>query len=336
MLEDIGKNNNPNNNNNNKTILLLITDNIEHYQQQFNNYIINNYKITLVNWNDILNLDKNSDCDIKHKNPKLVILDISTTVVEGAKFNKLTTIMGEIRKTFSDKRIFFILPSESVRENFLSMGICAKEDIRIQPFSIFDVIDLISITKKKERLDRLELKDHSMHTYSSPEDKIKDAIKFLKIGIKNNQKTLILLDKNIQESYLKAQMDLHDLDTSKLQDNGLLKVIYSEEYYLSFNQKDNNKINTVTVDNEKIHEKCANLVDQAINKEGKKGLRIFAMMDCFFEYGLVDELLEYECGLSPKFNKPQLGICAYNNKHISQLSKDQIRKLILTHSRVWI
>ena len=335
MLEDIGKNNNPNNNNN-KTILLLVTDNIEHYQQQFNNYIINNYKITLVNWNDILNLDKNSDCDIKRKNPKLVILDISTTVVEGAKFNKLTTIMGEIRKTFSDKRIFFILPSEYVRENFLSMGICAKEDIRIQPFSIFDVIDLISITKKKERLDRLELKDHSMHTYSSPEDKIKDAIKFLKIGIKNNQKTLILLDKNIQESYLKAQMDLHDLDTSKLQDNGLLKVIYSEEYYLSLNQKDNNKINTVTVDNEKIHEKCANLVDQAINKEGKKGLRIFAMMDCFFEYGLVDELLEYECGLSTKFNKPQLGICAYNNKHISQLSKDQIRKLVLTHSRVWI
>jgi hypothetical protein len=131
-------------------------------------------------------------------------------------------------------------------------------------------------------------------------------------------------------------MDLHDLDTSKLQDNGLLKVTYSEEFYLSFNQKDNNKINTVAVDNEIIHEKCANLVDQAINKEGKKGLRIFAMMDCFFEYGLVDELLEYECGLSPKFNKLQLGICAYNHKHISQLSKDQIRKLVLTHSRVWI
>ena len=326
MLEDIG--------NNNKTIL-LVTDNIQNYQQQFNNYNINNYKITLVNWNDILNLNTNSDYDIKRKNLELVILNISTVVLEDAKFNKLTTTMGKIKKTFSDKRIFFILQSESLIENFLSMGICTKEDIRIQPFSIFDVIDLISITKKKERLDRLQLKDHSMHTYSSTEDKIKDAIKFLKIGIENNQKTLILLDKNIQESYLKSQMELHDLDTSKLQNNGLLKVTYAEEYYLSFNQKDN-KINTVVVDNEKIHEKFANLVDQVIKKEGRNGLRIFAMMDCFFEYGLVDELLDYECYLSPKFDKPQVGICAYNNKHIAQLSENQIRRLILTHSRVWI
>ena len=40
--------------------------------------------------------------------------------------------------------------------------------------------------------------------------------------------------------------------------------------------------------------------------------------------------------LPSKFNKPHLGICAYNDKHISQLSEDQIRKLVLTHSRVWI
>ena len=326
MLEDIG--------NNNKTIL-LVTDNIQNYQQQFNNYNVNNYKITLVNWNDILNLNTNSDYDIKRKNLELVILNISTVVLEDAKFNKLTATMGKIKKTFSDKRIFFILQSESLIENFLSMGICTKEDIRIQPFSIFDVIDLISITKKKERLDRLQLKDHSMHTYSSTEDKIKDAIKFLKIGIENNQKTLILLDKNIQESYLKSQMELNDLDTSKLQNNGLLKVTYAEEYYLSFNQKDN-KINTVVVDNEKIHEKFANLVDQVIKKKGRNGLRIFAMMDCFFEYGLVDELLDYECYLSPKFDKPQVGVCAYNDKHIAQLSENQIRRLILTHSRVWI
>ncbi len=59
------------------------------------------------------------------------------------------------------------------------------------------------------------------------------------------------------------------------------------------------------------------------------------MMDCFFEYGLVDELLDYECKLPPKLIKPLLGVCAYNDKYISQLS-DQIRKLILIHSRVRI
>jgi hypothetical protein len=50
------------------------------------------------------------------------------------------------------------LPSESIIERFVSMGIFTKEDIRIQPFSVFDVIDLISTTKKKEILDVLKLK----------------------------------------------------------------------------------------------------------------------------------------------------------------------------------
>ena len=42
-------------------------------------------------------------------------------------------------------------------------------------------------------LDRLKLKDHCMNTYSSLDDKVKDAIKFLKIGIENNETTLLLL-----------------------------------------------------------------------------------------------------------------------------------------------
>ena len=34
-----------------------------------------------------------------------------------------------------------------------------------------------------------------MNTYSFTDDKVKDVIKFLKIGIKNNETTLLLLDK---------------------------------------------------------------------------------------------------------------------------------------------
>ena len=152
MLEDIGNHNN-NEISNNKTIL-LVTDNIQHYQQQFNNY-----KITFVNWNDILTFITNRDGDTKHKNLELIILDISTTVAaEYEKINKLTTTTREIQKIFYDKRIFFILPSQSVKYSLLSIGICKQEDILIQPFSVFDVIDLISTIKKKERLDRLQLK----------------------------------------------------------------------------------------------------------------------------------------------------------------------------------
>ena len=332
MLEDIRKNSNNNEIPNNNKTILLVTDNIQHYQQQFNNYNINHYKITFINWNDILTFITNSD-NTKSKNLELIILNIST--IEDAQINQVSNTIGEIKKIFYDKRIFFILPSQSMKDRLLSIGICKNDDIRIQPFSVFDLIDLISTSKKKERLYRLHLKDHCMRTYSSADDKVNDAIRFLKIGIENNEATLLLLSRDIEPSYMLCQIALHDINISKLQNNGLLEVDYTEEYYLSFNQKDN-KINTVTVDNEKIHKKFANLIDQAIKKERRNGLRIFAMMDCFFEYGLVDELLDYECELPPKLNKPQLGICAYNDKHVAQLSEDHIRKLILTHNRVWI
>lgn len=328
MLEDVR--------NNNKKTLLLVTDNIQHYQQHFNNYNITNYKIILVNWNDILTFITNFD-HTKRKNLELIILDISTTVVvEDTKINQIpTTTIEEIKKIFYGKRIFFILPSESMIERFVSMGISTKEDIRNHPFSVFDVIDLIATNKKKERLDRLKLKDHCMHTYSSADDKIKDAIKFLKVGLENNETTLLLLSRDIEYPYFKSQMALHDIDINKLQNDGLLKIAYTEEFYLSFNQKDN-EINTVTVDNDKVHRNFFNLADQVRKKEGIKGLRIFAMLDCFFEYGLVDELIDYECETPFKFSKPILGICVYNDKHISQLSEDQIRKLVLSHNIVWI
>ncbi|MGI0051836.1 MAG: hypothetical protein ACRD8K_08875 [Nitrososphaeraceae archaeon] len=197
MSEDIGNhNNNEISNNNKKKTILLVTDNIQHYQQHFNNYNINYYKITFINWNDILTFITNLDNDAnKHKNLELIILDISTTVVviEHTKINQISiTIFREIKKIFPDKRIFFIWPSESMIEKFVSMGISTEEDIRIQPFSVFDVTDLISTTKKKERLDRLILKDHCMHTYSSTDGSIKDAIKFLKIGLQINSWNMCL------------------------------------------------------------------------------------------------------------------------------------------------
>jgi hypothetical protein len=60
------------------------------------------------------------------------------------------------------------------------------------------------------------------------------------------------------------------------------------------------------------------------------------MLDCFFEYNLIDKLIDYECVYSPKYNKPFLGLCAYSEKHIAQLSEDKIRRLVLSHNTVRI
>lgn len=334
MLKDIK--NNPNN----KTIL-LITDCIQYYKRQLNKYNITNYRMEIINWNDIFTFFATSNYvinDTKPNNLELIILDISTTItIHDTKFNKLiTTTIGEIKKIFSDKRIFFILSSKSMRETFLSKMICIQDDnIRFKPFSIIDVIDLIAITNQKERLERLQLKDHCMHTYSSIEDKIKDAIKFLRIGIKNNEATLILLDTDIDLSVFKSHLALYNIDVDNLQNDGLLKIEYSKDWYLSFNQKNNTmNQNKVTIDNESINRKFFNLVDQVTKNEGKKGLRVFGMTDYFFENDLVDEIVDYDCRIPRKYNKPILSICVYSDKYIKQLSENQIRKLMLTHKKV--
>jgi hypothetical protein len=341
MSEDIGmnKHNNVIPNNDKIKSILLVTDNTNHYQQLFNKYNLNNYRKILVDWNDILTLT-NSNNYTKYENLEFVILDIPINFDNINQIsNTITIAINEIKKIFSDKKIFFILPYQSMIETFLSLRICKQEDIRIQPFSVFDLVDLISITNKKDRFEQLKLKDHCMHTYSSIDDKIKDIIKFLKIGIKNNEMTLLLLSRDIDLSYLKSQMTLNNIDINKLQNEGLLKIAHTEEYYLSFNKKDdynNNKENNVTVDKEKINKIFHNLTDRITSNERKKGLRVFAMLDCFFEYGLIDELLDYECQLSPYFYKSLLGICAYKDKHIEQLSEVQIKRLVLTHGKVLI
>ena len=56
----------------------------------------------------------------------------------------------------------------------------------------------------------------------------------------------------------------------------------------------------------------------------------------FFEYGLIDELIDLECIFLPRSNKPYLGVCVYNDSHIVELSEDQMRRLVLTHASVSI
>jgi hypothetical protein len=58
-------------------------------------------------------------------------------------------------------------------------------------------------------------------------------------------------------------MALHGLDMNKLQKNGLLIMDLSEDWYLSFDHKDNKKI--ATIDNEKVIENWNNLLKQSIN-----------------------------------------------------------------------
>ena len=58
-------------------------------------------------------------------------------------------------------------------------------------------------------------------------------------------------------------MALHGLDMISYKKNGLLIMDLSEDWYLSFDNKDNKKI--ATIDNEKVIENWNNLLKQSIN-----------------------------------------------------------------------
>ena len=320
----IGNSNNINNNNNtncnqpnnNKKTIMLVKeedDDLNEDEHTFHEFNSEEYNLVIINYNEILNyLLSNSIDEINIKNIEMIILIIP---IHYHVINNLSTIVKDIRKSLlpNQQQIFFVLPSESILQNFLSMRLCKLEDIRIQPFSVFDILDLIAVNKRKKRITQTKLQNHIISSYPSLQHEIKDLIEFLKKGIENNETTLLLLNKNTyQQSYLKSLLKSHDLGMDKLSNDGLLITYLNEDWYLSFDGKDNKK-KIVTVNIEKILLKWNHLIEKVV-KDGRKGLRVFAMMDCFFEYDLVEELLNYECMILPKLKSPFLPLCAYRVK----------------------
>jgi len=189
--------------------------------------------------------------------------------------------------------------------------------------------------REKKRITQAKLQNHIISSYHSLQHEIKDSIEFVKKEIENNETTLLLLNRDIyQQSYLKPLLKSHDLDMNKLYNDGLLKTFLNEVWYLSFDGKYNKK-KIVTVNIEKILLKWNHLIEKVV-KDGRKGLRVFAMMDCYFEYDLVKELLNYECMILPKLKSSFLPLCAYRAKDLTKLSNDQIKKLVLTNHNVWL
>jgi len=62
--------------------------------------------------------------------------------------------------------------------------------------------------------------------------------------------------------------------------------------------------------------KFYNLADQVTKIEWKNDLRIFGIIDRFFEQGLVNQIVNYDCTRPSRFSKSMLSICVYNNIHI--------------------
>ena len=168
-----------------------------------------------------------------------------------------------------------------------------------------------------QRLQTLEVGNHVIAVYHNKEEKINEALAFLKDGLQRNE-LIMLLTTDFTKNEWKV-------DVTKLESKGDIIIRTTEEWY--FPDGIPNIQRTMAL--------WSTLVENSINK-GKRGLRVFGDMAAFFNNGFSKELFDYELYLEQRFSFPAIGICAYNSGDIANMTLEQIRQLQQHHNPVWM
>jgi len=197
-----------------------------------------------------------------------------------------------------------------------------------------------------------EKNNHILAVYTNKDNELEDALLFLKIGLDNNEASLLIINEQgtskdeIQERIHRKYNMTHDY-INKLQSKGDLSIVTSSEWYLSNHGSESSEVgghiggksiiqNKSMVDKEKVRQSWINLVNNAVSR-GKVGARVFASTNLFFRLGLTKEFLEYEFMLPVNFDFPIVVMCAYQASDLSSCtSSEEIRKLSLHHSYIQI
>jgi hypothetical protein len=74
-------------------------------------------------------------------------------------------------------------------------------------------------------------------------------------------------------------------------------------------------------------------VEQSI-KDGKKGLRAFCIMDCFFDDVFTKEVVDYECTLPCQFPIQFVPVCAYKQNDFASIPELEKKRLIECHNHM--
>jgi CheY-like chemotaxis protein len=192
-----------------------------------------------------------------------------------------------------------------------------------KPFSFTQFLSLMP--SKIPRTSKVGIHDHVLAIYDTLEEEFEEAIIFLKDAGSKGEAALFVVRSDYDIDTLKNRMQSEDLEVDSLIADGSLIVMHNEDWYIP----DSNSI-----DKHRIIEQWNKLVGRCTAK-GKKGLRAFCMMDCFFEHGFIEQVIDYEHTLPVKFEMPFVPICAYRKQDVNMLSEDQKRRLVVCHSHVW-
>jgi CheY-like chemotaxis protein len=248
----------------------------------------------------------------------VIIIDIGLHDINGLEVAKTILQLNPNQKII----VTTANSSEELKTQAISIGI-ETENILLKPFKLITLLS--AVREAVYGISKVGLKDHILASYNSVTEEITESIRFFKNGIMNNECVMLVTGKNTNLDLLKETFITNGIDVDRLLSDGSLIFKESKDWYIPDGK----------VDKDNIKNQWIELVKCCVNK-GKKGLRAFCMTDTFFEHNLLEELVDYESALSPKFDFQFVPICAYLRSDLEKLSEKQKERMIRTHSHVWM
>jgi DNA-binding response OmpR family regulator len=294
---------------------ILIVDNDPDVLSLFGGYLRANGLYTVLTGTGRACLD-----EVKKFKKRFDIIILDTDLYD----QKGVEVAKRILELNPDQKIIMTTTSstDKLKRELTSVDI-SLENILLKPFRLFQLLSTVKYAIS--RINNIGLKDHVLASYQSSTDEIQDAVQFLKTGIKYNECVMIVTRRDSGLDEISEAFTVNGIDAGKLLSNNSLLLVDNKEWYIPDDK----------VDKHRIIDQWNDLVNRSL-VSGKKGLRAFCMMDTFFEHNFVEELVDYEHELPPRFDNPFLAICAYKQSDLDKLSNSQRARMVECHNPVWI
>lgn len=304
-------------------ILIIETNSeIKALYKRFCNAVAPSVSYTLVDDIKKTGIDCSGAAEVPLNLIKQFLFDTIIIDINAGSYDRIE-IAKEIFKRLPQQRFIFTTTSDlpTIRQILHSHALPYSIPILQKPFKLAELLSIIN-SSRGSKFDKVKLTDHVLASYTELHEELMDAVNFIKKGLKLNELNLLLIRNGmeIEDSIiLLKSKGLSNVDT--LLQNKSLIILKNEEWYIPDGK----------VDKHRIIRQWYDLVNQSI-QSGKNGLRSYCMMDCFFENGYSNEVVDYERTLPSQFQIPFVPICAYRKSDIDCLPEQEKKKLIECHN----
>ena len=143
---------------------------------------------------------------------------------------------------------------------------------------------------------------------------------FLKKGLESNESLMFITDQFSKAEICSELTKRWNVDVYDLQAKKYLTITTAKEWYFPDGK----------LDVERMLSLWSKMSDEEVSND-KKGLRVFADAEEFFDNSLESDLHDYECQFEQTFRILITAVCAYNISKIDQYSLDDYQKLLDHH-----